>query len=214
MLRNLASSLILTERPTDSLDPNPVKMQGRVVTTLQKAKEVRPLVEKCVAIACRSLQHERQAEQFATTAERGTDAWRQWRRSDQWQQWSQARAPVVKARRRVFQLLGDKQAVRVLFEQIAPRFEDRPGGYTRVLRLANPRLGDAGTRALIEFVGRHDRQVVRALRPVVAEDESAEHEGAVEQPAADEPALEESAAEETGGEEPGGEKPGEEKPPE
>ena len=48
-------------------------------------------------------------------------------------------APVVAARRRVLRLLGDKQAVRILFSDIAPRFADRPGGYTRVLRLAKPR---------------------------------------------------------------------------
>jgi large subunit ribosomal protein L17 len=62
-------------------------------------------------------------------------------------------APAVKARRRVVQLLGDKQAARILFERIAPRFVDRPGGYTRILKLATPRLGDAGPRAILEFVG-------------------------------------------------------------
>jgi len=62
-------------------------------------------------------------------------------------------APAVKARRRVIQLLGDKQAARVVFEVIAPRYMDRPGGYTRVMRLARPRLGDAGERAILEFVG-------------------------------------------------------------
>ena len=46
-----------------------------------------------------------------------------------------------------------KQAVSVLFEEVAPRFADRDGGYTRILRLAKPRLGDAGTRAILEFVG-------------------------------------------------------------
>ena len=62
-------------------------------------------------------------------------------------------APVVKARRRVVQLLGDKRAARLVFEVIAPRFADRPGGYTRILKLATPRLGDAGQRAILEFVG-------------------------------------------------------------
>ncbi len=66
-------------------------------------------------------------------------------------------APAVAARRRVLQMIGDKQAVRVLFEDIAPRFETREGGYTRILRLAKPRLGDAGARAILELVGSHDR---------------------------------------------------------
>ncbi len=164
MLRNLASSLILTERDAE-FDPNPPKVKGRVITTLQKAKEVRPLVEKCITIARHSLEHEQAAEEHATDAERGSNEWRQWRTSTQWQDWCQARAPVVAARRRALQLLGDKQAVSVLFEEIAPRFADRDGGYTRVLRLAKPRLGDAGTRALLEFVGQHDRVTETSDRP-------------------------------------------------
>ena len=156
MLRNLASSLILTERDAE-FDPNPPKVKGRITTTLQKAKEVRPLVEKCVTIARRSLEHADTAEQYATGAARNTDQWREWRSSPQWQEWCTARAPVVAARRRALQLLGDKAAVSVLFEEIAPRFADRDGGYTRIMRLAKPRLGDAGTRAILEFVGQHDR---------------------------------------------------------
>ncbi len=158
MLKNLASSIFLTERQTDpDVDASVPKVKGRIITTLQKAKEVRPLVEKCITIARKSLQAERNAEQFATTADRGSERWRQWRTSEQWLQWNNAIAPSVAARRRVLQMIGDKQAMRVLFEEVAPRFEDRPGGYTRILRLAKPRLGDAGTRAILEFVGQHDR---------------------------------------------------------
>jgi large subunit ribosomal protein L17 len=164
MLRNLASSLFLTERDAE-LDPNPPKVRGRVITTLHKAKEVRPLVEKCITIARKSLPYQQQAEEYETSAEKGTDAWRQWRNGPNWRKWCDARAPVVAARRRALQLLGDKQAVRVLFEEVAPRFADRDGGYTRVLRLATPRLGDAGTRAILEFVGQHDRIAAVSERP-------------------------------------------------
>ena len=158
LLKNLASSIFLTERQTDpDLDTGIPKVKGRIITTLQKAKEVRPLVEKCITIAKKSLLAEKQAEQFATTAERGSDKWRQWRSSEQWLRWNNAIAPAVAGRRRVLQMIGDKQAVRVLFQEVAPRFEERKGGYTRILRLAKPRLGDAGTRAILEFVGEHDR---------------------------------------------------------
>lgn len=177
MLRNLASSMFLTERETDpDLDSNIPQVKGRVITTLQKAKEVRSLVEKCITIARRSLQSQRQAEAFATDAEPHSDQWRKWRNSEQWQQWNQAIAPAVAARRRVLKMIGDKQAVQVLFEEIAPRFEERNGGYTRVLRLAKPRLGDAGTRAVLEFVGVHDRVKAVSERPAFeteAGDESA-----------------------------------------
>lgn len=164
LLRNLASALILTERDAE-FDPNPPKVKGRIVTTIQKAKEVRPLVEKCVTIARHALRHEEAAEAFATTAARNSQQWKEWRQSPQWREWCNARAPYVAAQRRALQLLGDKEAVKVLFQDVAPRFEDRAGGYTRILRLAKPRLGDSGTRAMLEFVGRNDRVAVAAERP-------------------------------------------------
>ena len=98
-------------------------------------------------------------------ADRNSEQWRAWRQSERWQEWNRAIAPVVAARRRTLQLLGDKQAVRILFDDIAPRFADRHGGYTRVLRLAKPRLGDAGTRAILELVGKNDRVRHEAARP-------------------------------------------------
>lgn len=172
MLKNLASSLILTERETD-IDEGP-KVKGRVVTTLHKAKEVRPLVERCVTIARKSLEHSEQAEQYATSADRGSAEWKQWRSSDNWQKWCAARAPVVAAQRRALRLLGDREAVQILFDDIAPRFSDRPGGYTRVLKLAKPRLGDAGEQAILEFVGVRDRLTTRSQKPAFSDDAAEE----------------------------------------
>ncbi len=196
MLKNLASSLILTERDAD-LDDNAPKVKGRVITTIHKAKEVRPLVEKCVTIARKSLAAAENANQLATSAERGTDAWKAWRK-DGWVQWADARAPVVAAQRRALQLLGDKQAVQILFDDIAPRFVDRPGGYTRILRLATVRLGDAGEQAILEFVGKNDRvKKARSEKPAFEEPEAevtADDEASVEK----EPVAEaESASDET-----------------
>jgi large subunit ribosomal protein L17 len=153
LLRNLAAALVLTEREAEPGEPGAAKVPGRIVTTVAKAKEVRPLVERCITIAKRGLTAEGKARPFATSAERDTAAWKTWREGEQWRQWAQAMAPAVAARRRVVRLLGDKEAARILFERVAPRFTDRPGGYTRILKLATPRLGDAGPRAIIEFVG-------------------------------------------------------------
>jgi large subunit ribosomal protein L17 len=167
LLRSLASALILTEREPKEKEENKPKVRGRIITTLQKAKEVRPLVERCVTIARRVTAHRKAAEGLAATAPRHSDQWRAWRRSAQWHQWSQAIAPVVAARRRVLRLLGNKQAVRILFEKLAERFADREGGYTRVLHLAKPRLGDAAPRAVLEFVGARDRQRKKAPKPAI-----------------------------------------------
>ncbi len=144
---------MLTERETESGEVGAPKVAGRIVTTLAKAKEVRPLVERCITIAKRGLVSLDKAREFGTTAARDSSEWKQWRTSSRWTQWAQAVSPAVAARRRVVQLLGDKKAARIVFEKIAPRYVDRPGGYTRILKLATPRLGDAGPRAVLEFVG-------------------------------------------------------------
>jgi len=153
LLRNLASALMLTERDVELDEVGAPKVAGRIITTVAKAKEVRPLVERCITIAKRGLLAAGKAREFGTTADRDSAEWKRWRSSDQWRKWAAASAPAVTARRRVVTLLGDKQAARIVFEKIAPRFVDRPGGYTRILKLATPRLGDAGPRAVLEFVG-------------------------------------------------------------
>lgn len=171
----MASALFLTERDAEG-DDNAPKVKGRIVTTLPKAKEIRPRVERCITIARRSLQHMDQAAQHATTAARNSAEWKTWRNGEGWQKWAAAMAPVVAARRRVLQLLGDKEAVKIVFSEIAPRFRDRNGGYTRVLKLATPRLGDAGDRAILEFVGVRDRVVQKSQKPAFS-DEAAATEG-------------------------------------
>lgn len=231
LLRSLASNLFLTEfdfeaeaerlgkAPPENLPKQESK--GRIVTTLAKAKEVRPLVEKCITIARRALIAQAEAGLYATTAERNSDQWRTWRDSDEWYRWNQAIAPALTARRRIIKLLGNKRAVRALFDEIAPRFADRNGGYTRILRLASPRLGDAGIRAILEFVGKHEREQVKAEAPsfetdqdepetvteetaaetddAAAQDEAAQDPG--EAPATTEAETDEPAEEKTGGEE-------------
>ena len=97
LLRNLAATLI---------------EHGHLRTTVAKAKEVRPFVERLVTLG---------------------------RRSD------------LAARRRALQILPRKQVVGKLFDDVAPRFADRPGGYTRILKLG-PRQGDGAPMARIEFV--------------------------------------------------------------
>jgi len=60
-------------------------------------------------------------------------------------------AQTVHAHRLAVARLGDPQTVKKLFEDIAPRFENRPGGYTRMIKLG-PRMGDSAQMVLLELV--------------------------------------------------------------
>ena len=57
----------------------------------------------------------------------------------------------VNARRLVASKLGDNQVIKRLFDEIAPRFANRPGGYTRMLKLG-PRMGDSAEMVILELV--------------------------------------------------------------
>ena len=109
MLRNQAQALLRFER---------------IETTVPKAKELRPFVERIITIAKRGLA--------------GGD--------------SAANGKSLHARRLVLRDIQDRDVVSKLFDTIAPRFEARPGGYTRILRIGY-RRGDSAEVAQIELVG-------------------------------------------------------------
>ena len=77
-----------------------------------------------------------QAERLITLAKRGNEA---------------GEAKMVHARRLAAARLADAEAVKKLFDDIAPRFEDRNGGYTRMIKLG-PRQGDAAEMVILELV--------------------------------------------------------------
>ena len=64
---------------------------------------------------------------------------------------TKGKADNTHSRRIVFSYLQNKEAVAALFRDVAPKIADRPGGYTRIIKLA-PRLGDASEMAMIELV--------------------------------------------------------------
>jgi large subunit ribosomal protein L17 len=116
MLRNQATALLRYEH---------------VTTTVPRAKELRPFVERLISIAKR-----------ATTngaPKRGAAA-------------ADGAARTLHARRLVMQDLQDRDVVSKLFDSLAPRFADRPGGYTRLLRIGY-RKGDSAEVAQVELVG-------------------------------------------------------------
>lgn len=156
MFRNMAVSLIRSIE-IDEDAPNKPAVPGRIVTTVAKAKELRPFVEKLVTMGRKGAAIEEKAAQYDAGREKA-------RGTAEWREWSHAVAPAVALRRRAFSILRDHRAVQLLFEELAERFADRPGGYTRVVKLAEVRLGDAGQKALIEFVGERDRVKMKSAK--------------------------------------------------
>jgi large subunit ribosomal protein L17 len=98
MFRNQLASLIDNER---------------IVTTLPKAKELRPLIEKLITLG---------------------------------------KNDSVHARRQAARVVPDETLISKLFGTLGPRFAERPGGYTRIIKLGS-RRGDAAEMAILEFVG-------------------------------------------------------------
>ena len=64
---------------------------------------------------------------------------------------TKARKGDLHSRREVLKLIEDTEIVTKLFDDIAPRYTDRPGGYTRIVRVG-PRRGDSAEMAIIELV--------------------------------------------------------------
>jgi large subunit ribosomal protein L17 len=98
LLRNLVTSVILEER---------------VVTTVPKAKAVKPLVEKMITLG---------------------------------------KTDTLHARRQAASYLMTPASVKKLFDTLGTRFGQRPGGYTRIVRIG-PRKGDGAEQAMLELVG-------------------------------------------------------------
>lgn len=125
LMRNLARALI---------------EHGRIITTVEKAKEARPFVEKLITLAKQGSLH---------------------------------------ARRLAIARLHDEASVHRLFTELAERYSDRPGGYTRIVKRHERRLGDGGKTAFLELLKPGETRRVRkgpspAPAPVTRVDAPAE----------------------------------------
>ena len=123
MLRNQAQALLRFER---------------LETTVPRAKELRPFVERIITIAKRGLAG------------------------------GEGNGRELHARRLVLRDIHDRDVVGKLFDTIAPRFEARPGGYTRILRIGY-RRGDSAEVAQIELVGSEFNPNAEAEKAAAAE---------------------------------------------
>ena len=121
LLMNLSNSLIKHEQ---------------ITTTLIKAKELRPFVEKILTMG---------------------------KKAD------------LMSRRRVVSVLQDKKMTKKIFDILAPRYKDRNGGYTRIIKLGN-RFGDNAPTAVIEFVDRDIEAKGKDSGPVIEKKPSSDSE--------------------------------------
>jgi len=106
------------------------------------------------------------------------------------------RGDTVAARRHVMKVVRDRKVVAKLFGEIAPRYSDRPGGYTRVLKMEN-RRGDGAQLSILQFVT--EPVTFKEKKPRTGDDELAGPAviGAAPAAPAEETAPEEPPAEET-----------------
>jgi large subunit ribosomal protein L17 len=132
----------------------------RIETTEAKARAIRPLAEKLVTKA-RKARAERLVDLAKQRDVKKLTAWFNARRADQLVALAEggddkaleqvAQQMALHVRRQVLAALTDKEVAHKLVEEIAPRFEDRPGGYTRMFKMGM-RRGDAAEMAILELV--------------------------------------------------------------
>ena len=118
-----------------------------------------------------------------------------------------AKKGTLHARRQALSKLPDREVVKKLFEEIGPRYAERPGGYTRVIKRSYRRLGDGGHTAFLELIGAEEvpRKQLQQSEAPAAPDVTSEEETTSEAPATEEQASESSESTEEKKEEAEGE---------
>ena len=148
--RNLAQSLL---------------EHGEIVTTLTKAKDVRPFVERLITTAKKAHGGNLAARQRLVRAMNDRGIIPADHQEDYNMMADAVRQKTMRARSGRRYRTGEAKAglkftaesvVHRLINTVAPRYLDRPGGYTRIIKLARPRIGDNGARAILQLVGEEE----------------------------------------------------------
>ncbi|MFG0286465.1 MAG: 50S ribosomal protein L17 [Phycisphaerales bacterium JB039] len=151
MLRNMAASLF---------------EHGQITTTIPKAKALQPMVEKIITKAKRGDLHARRQVIATLGADRRAFDWlhiakgatdEEKTRVGDLRERAEAYFDVPASdeveRNRYGELRKAPKLVKHIFENVAPRFADREGGYTRIVKLGYNRIGDSAELCVIQFVG-------------------------------------------------------------
>ncbi|TVQ60332.1 MAG: 50S ribosomal protein L17 [Phycisphaerales bacterium] len=154
MLRNMAASLF---------------QHGQITTTLPKAKALQPFVEKIITKAKRGDLHARRRVVAMLGRDRNAFDWLYVAKNATEEEKDAVNELRERAegffnvpessqveRNRYGELRKAPKLVRHIFENVAPRFEDRAGGYTRIVKLGYRRLGDQAEVVVIQFVGNEE----------------------------------------------------------
>lgn len=154
MMRNMAASLF---------------EHGQIVTTLPKAKTIQPFVEKIITKAKQGDLHARRRVIQMLGRDRlgfdwlhipkgATDAERE--RVERLRERAEGYFDVPESseveRNRYGEIRKAPKLVKHIFDHVAPRFADRAGGYTRIIKLGQRRLGDQAELVLVQFVGNEE----------------------------------------------------------
>lgn len=154
MLRNLAAAVF---------------EHGQITTTIPKAKAVQPLVEKIITAAKKGdlasrrrviakLGGDRQAFEWMYLPKKATEEEKN--HVNQLREFREGFFPLPKIeeveRNRYGELRKAPKLVKHIFDNVAPKFSDRPGGYTRIVKLGRHRIGDAAELCVLQLVGNEE----------------------------------------------------------
>ncbi len=139
---------------------------GQITTTIPRAKAVQPLAEKIITLAKRGDVHSRRLVAAKLGGDKRAFSWlyepkgateEEKARLSRLSKRATAFFPIPDSstveRNRYGELRKSPRIVKHIFDNVAPRFKDRPGGYTRIVKLGRHRIGDAGELCVLQFVG-------------------------------------------------------------